>query len=747
MAAAGTLGTASLSLSPASQTLAVGSNLSLEIRLNTGGQAVTAVSGFLDFDAARLEFVSVDSSTSSFSVKAEEILSGGQVKISRGQATPGVNSASALVAKVNFKALSSGTAPVSFALTTPGSGPSRVIKNDGLGTDILGGVTNGSYTINAAGGSADTIAPSVSITAPAVNATVSATTTISATASDNVGVVGVQFKLDNVNLGSEDTSSPYDISWNTTQATNGTHALTAVARDAAGNTASSATVNINVANTATLTTAVTIADDLFTPKQLTVTAGTTVVWTNTGARSHTVTADNGSFDSGTLSPGATFSRQFNTPGTYPYYCIFHGGSGGVGQSGTIIVTSTASASATASLSLSPSTQTLKVNDSFTVDIRLNTGGQTVTAMASNLNFDNSKLQVLAVDSSSSAFGVTAEEVISSNVIKISRGQVVPGILSGNALVARITFKAMASGTANVNFSLTAPGSGPSRVIKNDGLGTDILGSVTNGSYTITAASTGGGGTGGGGGGSGGGGGVSTAPTRQGALIKYHNSPTVYLVENGLKRPIPSYEIYLAHYKARPIALIPDSQSYPTGSPVKFGPGALLKSRNNPTVYLVIDNSTKYGFRSAEEFHRFGYRFEQVREIAESELASYPDAGLASLAYHATGNFIKYPNNPTVYKIEHNTKRGIPSLAVFLSHADLSQILVVSTSFQYADGPILGFAEGILIKGSGPTVYLVQDQKRRGFRSAQSFLDLGYSFSQVRVVSDADLALHQEGEPF
>jgi hypothetical protein len=69
---------------------------------------------------------------------------------------------------------------------------------------------------------------------------------VSANAYDNVGVVGVQFKLDGSNLGSEDTAAPYSISWNTTLASLGTRALTAVARDAAGNTVTSAAVNVVV---------------------------------------------------------------------------------------------------------------------------------------------------------------------------------------------------------------------------------------------------------------------------------------------------------------------------------------------------------------------------------------------------------------------------------------------------------------------------------------------------------------------
>src|SRR5207249_2712666 len=74
------------------------------------------------------------------------------------------------------------------------------------------------------------------------------TVTVTASASDNVGVAGVQFRLDGSNLGAEDTSSPYSVSWSTTAASNGSHTLTARARDAAGNATTSSTVTVTVFN-------------------------------------------------------------------------------------------------------------------------------------------------------------------------------------------------------------------------------------------------------------------------------------------------------------------------------------------------------------------------------------------------------------------------------------------------------------------------------------------------------------------
>lgn len=121
-----------------------------------------------------------------------------------------------------------------------------------MARDTSGNVTTSApvaITINNV--SADNTAPSVSLSAPANNANVSGTVAVSATAADNVAVTSVQFTLNGVNLGTADTSAPYSVSWNTSGAANGSHTLRAVARDAAGNTTTSATRTVNVNNAST----------------------------------------------------------------------------------------------------------------------------------------------------------------------------------------------------------------------------------------------------------------------------------------------------------------------------------------------------------------------------------------------------------------------------------------------------------------------------------------------------------------
>jgi Domain of unknown function (DUF1929)/Bacterial Ig domain/Kelch motif len=109
--------------------------------------------------------------------------------------------------------------------------------------------TTAVYSLYAtAGSSVDPTPPTVTITAPQPGTTVSGIVNVSANATDNVGVTSVQFQLDGNNIGGAVTTTPYVASWTTRQATNGSHALTAIARDAAGNQTTSAPVVVTVSN-------------------------------------------------------------------------------------------------------------------------------------------------------------------------------------------------------------------------------------------------------------------------------------------------------------------------------------------------------------------------------------------------------------------------------------------------------------------------------------------------------------------
>ena len=74
-----------------------------------------------------------------------------------------------------------------------------------------------------------------------------------------------------------------------------------------------------------------LAEHFYTPAQLTTKVGTTVTWRNVGQQTHDVNASDGSFHSGSLGPGQTFSYTFRKPGRFRYYCNPHEGDGMIGE--------------------------------------------------------------------------------------------------------------------------------------------------------------------------------------------------------------------------------------------------------------------------------------------------------------------------------------------------------------------------------------------------------------------------------
>jgi hypothetical protein len=144
--------------------------------------------------------------------------------------------------------------PISATTALPG--PRGELATEAINGRLyaIGGGTGGSGA-NAqdsvwftSGAPADSNPPTVSVTAPAAGSTLSGTTNVTANASDDTGVAGVQFLLDGQPLGLEDTTAPYGVSWDTTGTTNGAHTLSARARDMGGNQTTSANVPVTVDN-------------------------------------------------------------------------------------------------------------------------------------------------------------------------------------------------------------------------------------------------------------------------------------------------------------------------------------------------------------------------------------------------------------------------------------------------------------------------------------------------------------------
>jgi hypothetical protein len=155
----------------------------------------------------------------------------------------------------------------------------------------------------------------------------------------------------------------------------------------------------------------------------------------------------------------------------------------------------------ATLSLSPSTNSVSVDGTFDVNILLNTGGQSTYGVDINrLNFDKNILQVVDMNSSIAGTQITAGTLMLTTMMNsvdntlgtVQFSQVPwdqanskPTTFSNNAqgTLATVRFRAIKVGTANVSFDFTSGSSIDSNI---SGIGSDLLSSVSNGSYTVTA---------------------------------------------------------------------------------------------------------------------------------------------------------------------------------------------------------------------------------------------------------------------
>lgn len=137
------------------------------------------------------------------------------------------------------------TSPYSFAWDTSAlqNGPYTLQLT---ATDTAGNSSSGTVSVTLNNVPPDTQPPSLSIGSPTAGSSVSGTTTVSVNAADNVGVASVQLLVDGTAIGTA-TASPYVFAWNTLGYANGTHTLQAVAKDAAGNSATTS-ASVTVAN-------------------------------------------------------------------------------------------------------------------------------------------------------------------------------------------------------------------------------------------------------------------------------------------------------------------------------------------------------------------------------------------------------------------------------------------------------------------------------------------------------------------
>ena len=137
----------------------------------------------------------------------------------------------------------------------------------------------------------------------------------------------------------------------------------------------------------------------------------------------------------------------------------------------------------ADLVISPSSGSYSAGQTFTATVRAVPGGDSINAVEATLSFDPSLLSVVSVSKTGSAFSLwTTEPTFSNSAGTVSFGGGSPAPFTSTSNLVNITVRAVANGSASVNFSTAS-------VLAADGRGTDVYENGTGATYTVTAATT------------------------------------------------------------------------------------------------------------------------------------------------------------------------------------------------------------------------------------------------------------------
>jgi hypothetical protein len=472
----------------------------------------------------------------------------------------------------------------------------------------------------------DATAPVVTVTAPS---TASGQISLTASASDNVGVVGVQFRLDGTtNIGSEDVTAPFTATWDTSTVSNATHTITAIARDAAGNQTTSSPVSVTVNNVVVNppppppplpTATISLSTSSITSGQ-----STTLTWSSTDATTISINQ----------------------------------GIGTVASSGSRTITPTSTT--TYSITVSNTTGSATQNTTLTVNPVVVNPTPTPTPTPTP---------------------PPPPPVVIPPATPTTPPPTTPPVIIPPA---------------------TPPPSTP--------------GVVTSNSYP------------------------------SGTIFKYANNPTVYIKEGDIVRPITDWTVYQNQVPAsRTIVTIPSTVTFSQGPVLGLRSGTLIKSSDNPTVYLIV-NGKKQAFSSAQEFFNHNYNFSNVYTINDPTLVNSIETTSAPFV-RPFGTLFKYGNSPAVYFLNGaNQKRGYTTIEMFnIWNATLKDVITIPLTEQYSDGPIATLPNGIVVRSrSASTIYFVFDGQLRPFANMNLFYSMGFKDTDVKIFSDSDLNLHAIG---
>ncbi len=230
----------------------------------------------------------------------------------------------------------------------------------------------------------------------------------------------------------------------------------------------------------------------------------------------------------------------------------------------------------------------------------------------------------------------------------------------------------------------------------------------------------------------------------GALIRTANSG-VYIVKQGIKRPIIDPIVFLSYYyRWEDISIVSQSvfDAIPTGDALSLREGVLIADKDK--VY-VIEQGLKRPIASPQVFLGLGYQWSNIQFPSQAVLNNHPTGALVGDIDTPPNGSVIYAEGTGAYLVENGKKKPFNTPYTFLSRYRWSDLML--TRRNIVDALPMGTdvfpQEGSIIRDNG-AVYWVENDTKRPFASPQAFLGLGLSWGRVVYPPDIVLTTLKQG---
>ena len=235
----------------------------------------------------------------------------------------------------------------------------------------------------------------------------------------------------------------------------------------------------------------------------------------------------------------------------------------------------------------------------------------------------------------------------------------------------------------------------------------------------------------------------------GTLLKTASEDTVYLVQNGQKRPFANYSAFITRYKPSDILVVSAKElgQYEEGSVIKFAQYSLLQDSAD-NIYLLADDSLRK-IASSEVFRTLGFNPEEVEEVNDEDL-SYLSIGqeITIDSAYPTGALIQDASTGGVYYVESGVKYPLYSKEMIkINYPDQTVISAHPEELEkYPKGEPVKFKDGSLIKSvDGDLVYFISEGKKLPIIDEEAFISRGYDWTKIIETNQKAVDLHPTGQ--